>query len=270
MLNHQRYLWQRRILLVGIALVSSLLLNLLLAVKAPTQEAVFSANAALRLEENTVLMPPRFQGKIVRKVNLSSERKVIALTFDDGPSANTTPEVLNILRENDIRATFFLVGKNLKNSPEIGQQLVAEGHAVGNHTWHHWRRLMTEFTATREIEDTARLIQEITGVKTSLFRPPNGYLYNGLVDYARQRKDVVVMWSVSSDDWRGAGVPVEKLVDKVLRELHPGAIALMHDGDSDRQNMLQALPIIIEQLTQRGYEFVTVPELLQIAAQDLN
>ena len=200
---------------------------------------------------------------MIRKVKLSSGSKAIALTFDDGPSPNTTPQILAILKEKNIKATFFLIGQNLKNFPQIGQQLVANGHALGNHTWHHWHRQVTKWTIASEIEDTAALIYETTGVKTSLFRPPNGFLYNGLADYARKRKDVVVLWSIKSGDWRRHGVSVEQLINKVVETAKPGAIVLMHDGGGERSRTVQALPKIIDELTAGGYEFVTVPELLE-------
>ncbi len=264
MLNHKRLLWQYRILLF-IALFSiSIILNLSFPIKASTQDKNVPGTTVAMTQQNYFSVPQEFRGKIVRKVNPISDKKVIALTFDDGPSPDITPEILDILKEHKIKATFFVIGNNLKNFPELGKRLVAEGNAIGNHTWHHWRRLMNDFTATHEIEDTATLIYETTGVKTSLFRPPNGFLYNGLVDYAQKRKDAVILWSVDSDDWRGQKVSVDHIVDKVLDNVQPGTIILMHDGGGDRSHTVQALPKIIEEITQRGYEFVTVPELLQI------
>ncbi len=265
MLNHKRLLWQYRILLFIALFILSIILNLSIPIKASTQEGNLSGTTATIPQDNTFSVPQEFRGRIVRKVNPISDKKVIALTFDDGPSPNITPQILDILKEHKIKATFFVIGNNLNNFPELGQRLVAEGNAIGNHTWHHWRRLMNEFTATHEIEDTGTLIYETTGIKTSLFRPPNGFLYNGLVDYAQKRKDAVILWSVDSDDWRGAKVSVEHIVDKVLENVEPGTIILMHDGPGDRSHTVQALPKIIDEITQRGYEFVTIPELLQLS-----
>ncbi|HEY9612173.1 polysaccharide deacetylase family protein [Allocoleopsis sp.] len=217
----------------------------------------------------TFSVPSRFRGRIIRQVAWRSEEKAIALTFDDGPWPKTTSQILDILKENNIKATFFLIGHNLKNLPQIGQRVVAEGHAIGNHTWHHWHRPMDEFTAMREIEDTAMLLQKTTGVKTELFRPPNGFLYNGLADYALKHKDVVVTWSVDSGDWQKGSLSVEWLVKRVVEKAKPGAIILMHDGGGDRSRTVKALPKIISQLMQRGYTFVTVPEMLQIKDKEL-
>jgi peptidoglycan/xylan/chitin deacetylase (PgdA/CDA1 family) len=157
-----------------------------------------------------------------------------------------------------------LIGQNLKYFPQIGQQVVADGHAIGNHTWHHWHRPMNQFTAIREVEDTSALIYKTTGVKTSLFRPPNGFLNNGLAAYARRLQDAVVLWSVDSGDWRGHRVSVRGLVNQVIEKARPGGIVLMHDGGGDRSKTVEALPKIIEELAQRGYKFVTVPELLRM------
>lgn len=249
---------QRRILLAAITAVIILLINLLSPLKSVTQPIQ---------QQNSLAVPDRFQGEIIRQVHLSSPQKVIALTFDDGPSPDITPQVLKILKDKNITATFFLVGQNLEKFPQIGQQIQADGHALGNHTWHHWFRHMREWIAAQEIESTAQLIYEITGVRTTLFRPPYGHRYNGLVDYALKRKDVVVLWSVDSGDWRGKDVSVEGLVEQVLKEAQPGAIILMHDSGGDNNKIVQALPTIIEQLSDRGYTFMSVPQLLQLQDQ---
>lgn len=268
MFNHKRLFWLSRILLFVALFIGSILINFILPSLASIQEGTLPGTTATIPQDNSFSVPQEFRGRIVRKVNPISDKKVIALTFDDGPSPNSTPQILDILKKHKIKATFFLIGNNLKNFPELGQELVAEGNAIGNHTWHHFRRLMNEFTATQEIEDTATLIYETTGVKTSLFRPPNGFLYNGLVDYAQKRKDAVILWSVDSNDWRGQKVSVDYIVDKVLENIQPGAIILMHDGGGDRSHTVQALPKIIDEITQRGYEFVTIPELLQMGDRE--
>ena len=232
--------------------------------KAPTQPVVFSSATKSIHYLTSLAVPSRFQGVVIKQIHWRNEQKTIALTFDDGPWLSATPQVLDILKQKNIKATFFLVGQNLRHLPQVGQRMVAEGHAIGNHTWHHWHRPMDEFTAMREIEDTASLITATTGVKTHLFRPPNGFLYNGLADYALKQKYVVVAWSIDSGDWHKHGVSAERLVKRVVEKAKPGAIILMHDGGGDRSKTVQALPQIIDQLTQRGYQFVTIPEMLQM------
>lgn len=109
-----------------------------------------------------------------------NNEKVIALGIDDGPWPKTTLEMLDILKQNDVKVTFFWVGQALQANPDLAKREVGEGHAIGNHTWHHWYRRMDEATAKSEIDRTADLIYKTTGVKTALFRPPGGFLNNGL------------------------------------------------------------------------------------------
>lgn len=223
------------------------------------QEAI----APFPAPENQLLFaaPEQFQGKILKEINLPDGEQVVALTFDDGPHPTTTEQVLNILKQYDIKATFFWIGKNLKNYPKIAEKVVAEGHAIGNHTWSHPYRAMSESAAAEEIEETAALIQQITGVKTYLFRPPGGMLENGFAAYARQQNYTVVLWSADAKDYRAS---TEAIAENVLRQVKSGAIVLLHDGGGDRGNTVEALPTIIEALKMRGYQFATVPDLLQM------
>ena len=210
----------------------------------------------------TFPFPTEFRAKIVKKIKLLGTTKAIALTFDDGPWPRTTPEVLEILKKEKISATFFWVGQYLKAHPEIAKQVVAQGHAIGNHTWHHWYRQMSQPTAAQEVEDTAALIYKITGVKSLVFRPPGGLLNNGVADYAKAQNYVTVMWSVDSMDYRPYSAT--ELVQNVMRKVQPGGIVLMHDGGGNRATTVKALPEIIAQIKKLGYSFVTVPQLLEM------
>ncbi|MFN6485215.1 MULTISPECIES: polysaccharide deacetylase family protein [unclassified Nostoc] len=216
-----------------------------------------------KVENPTFTVPDKFQGKTVYKVQPTNNEKVIALSIDDGPWPKTTLEMLDILKQNDVKATFFWVGQALEANPDLAKREVAEGHAIGNHTWHHWYRRMDEATAKSEIDRTADLIYKITGVKTSLFRPPGGFLNNGLAAYAKSQKDTVIMWSLTSADTDPHAKP-QAFVNNVLKGAKPGFIVLMHDGGGDRHRTVQALPQIISGLKQQGYRFVTIPELLKM------
>lgn len=207
--------------------------------------------------------PVKFQGKTVYKAEVPNNDRVIALTFDDGPWKDTSVQMLDILKENDIKATFFWVGKSLQENPEIGKRIVADGHAIANHTWHHWYKQMDAATAKSEIERTADLIYKTTGVKTTLFRPPGGYLNNGLAAYAKSQNYAIVMWSQTSAD-TDPRAKYQVFVKNVLRDAKPGGIVLMHDGGGDRRRTVEALPQIISGLKAKGYRFVTVPELLEM------
>ena len=210
-------------------------------------------------------VPSRFQGNIISEAKLPPEKKVIALTFDDGPWPGSTAKVLDILKKNNIKSTFFVVGQNVKNYPELTKRIVTEGHTIANHTWHHWYHHMNPQTAAYEVANTTDIIYKTTGVKTSLFRPPGGNMKNGVVDYAKSNKYAVIMWSSDSVDYSRLAVP--RLINNIFRAAKPGGIVLMHDGGGDRSHTIKALPEIINKFRKQGYEFVTVPELLEMQDQ---
>lgn len=221
-----------------------------------------SLNEQLKRQNLLSAAPASFNGKIINDIKPAGNKKVIALTFDDGPWENTTRQILNILKKNNIKATFFVVGSALQNNPELGKQIVTEGHVIANHTWNHWYHFMNPQAAAFEIDQTTKLIYKLTGVKTNLFRPPGGHLSNGLVAYARSKKYATLMWSADSRDFQKP-TPAT-MVNTVLKYASPGGIVLLHDGGGDRTNTVRALPQIITKLKQQGYSFVTIPELLEM------
>ncbi|AFY44709.1 polysaccharide deacetylase family protein [Nostoc sp. PCC 7107] len=220
----------------------------------------------ITLNTNKEAIPKEFQGQTIYEAKLPIKDKFIALTFDDGPSPKNTTQVLEILKQNHIKATFFLVGQMVSFHPQIVKQIAAEGHVLGNHTWHHWYRRMDVGTAASEINRTADIIYKLTGVKTTLFRPPGGFLHNGLVDYAKSQKYAIMMWSDESGDSQRRGVATT-LIKNVEKSVKPGGIVLMHDGGGNRSRTVKALPQIIVDLTAKGYKFVTIPELLEMQTQ---
>lgn len=224
---------------------------------------------AERMEQEvrlTFAVPQQFQGKTIKQAKLSDKQKVIALTFDDGPWPKWTDRILEILKKNDIKATFFMVGEVAQEYPQLVKHVAAEGHAIGNHTWTHPYRQFDEAGASREIDRTAELLYKTAGVKTSLFRPPGGYLTNGLAAYAEKQNYVVAMWSADSIDYRRPSP--DRLAHNVLRDAKPGGIVLMHDGGGDRSHTVEALPEIIKELKKQGYKFVTLPQLLEMQGKE--
>jgi peptidoglycan-N-acetylglucosamine deacetylase len=213
-------------------------------------------------------IPNRFYSQIIRQVAVAPNRKLIALTFDDGPWPKITPKVLEILKQHQIKATFFMIGRHLRLHPEIAQQVVAAGHGVGNHSWSH--PLKSEPIETQEIiaeiENTTVSLKMITGLRTDLFRPPGGHLENGLVDYAHQKKYLTVMWTIDPADSKPE-ITAQQISDHVLKQAKPGSIILLHDGGGDRSRTLTALPKIITGLKAQGYTFVSVNELLGFQQQ---
>ncbi|WP_442938766.1 polysaccharide deacetylase family protein [Nostoc sp.] len=213
-------------------------------------------------------IPSIFQSAIIESAKLSPPQKVIALTFDDGPWPESTAEVLDILKKNQIKGTFFVIGQNVKNYPDLLKQEIAEGHVIGNHTWHHWYQFLNPQAAAYEIDHTEDIIYQTTGLKTNLFRPPGGIMHNGVVDYARNSKYTIILWSSDSIDY--SRPPVSKLIGNVFRQAKPGGIVLMHDGGGNRSKTVQALPQIIANFRKQGYRFVTIPELLEMEDKNQN
>jgi len=248
------------------------------SVAATPQEQVQNAQPASGPEKTTIAhsraqppnmvftVPPQFQGQIVHEVTPpATAEKVVALTFDDGPWRQTTEQILDILKQNNIKSTFYLVGQAIQENPTIARKVYEEGHAIGNHTWQHIMDDMDAATAARELGNTARLIYEATGgVRTYLMRPPGGNLTGELANYAKQQGYMVNMWSADSHDYL---VSAPLIVDNVLSQVKPGGIVLLHDGGGDRTATVEALPQIISGLRSQGYKFVTVPELLELQAK---
>jgi peptidoglycan-N-acetylglucosamine deacetylase len=203
--------------------------------------------------------PKAFQSQVVRNITVPSGRKVIALTFDDGPSEERTNDILYVLNQHNIKATFFVLGQNVQAYPELTKKIVQYGHAIGNHTWNHPYAQQSKASAARQVDRTTDLIYKVTGVKTQLFRPPGGYLNNGLASHAKNKQNAIIMWSVDTSDYRNSAT---KIKANILKNAKSGGIVLLHDGGGNRWNTLIALPHVIEELKKQGYEFVTIPELL--------
>ena len=188
--------------------------------------------------------------------------KQIALTFDDGPCREYTGEILEILREYNAKATFFMIGKNAKENPDIVLDVYRDGHEIGNHTYSHpeMRKLSVEKFG-EEIEKTQQVIKDITGKQPVLFRPPGGYLSNGIVDKISSNGLRTVLWSWRQDtrDWEKPNS--ETIVRKVMSNLKDGDIILFHDYVTSGSPTPDALRKLLPMLSESGYEFVTVSEL---------
>lgn len=212
-------------------------------------------------------IPKRYQGVTLNAVKPNNKDKIIALTFDDGPWPKYTEQVLDILKANNVKGTFFVIGNNMKNMPEVGKRIVTDGHIIANHTWNHWYHRLSPSVAAKEINDTEEIIYKVTGVRTNLFRPPGGVLGNGPAAYASSKKYSVIMWSADSNDYKRPAP--SRLVGNVMRFSKPGGIVLMHDGGGVRDSTVKALPDMIKKFKQQGYRFVTIPEMLELEDQQL-
>lgn len=199
---------------------------------------------------------------LVSGINLSSSRPALALTFDDGPGEDT-PQILSVLKEAQVRATFFLCGANVERDPGMARRIADEGHEIGNHTYSHPRLLgRTPGKILWEIDRAQKVITYHTGRKPELFRPPYGLRWFGLFPILARQQIRAVMWSVNGRDWK---TDSEQITQRVLRQAHPGAIILLHDGlppgeKGNRKATVDALPVILRMLG-RTYRFVTISEL---------
>jgi peptidoglycan-N-acetylglucosamine deacetylase len=198
-------------------------------------------------------------------------KPLVAITFDDGPSRYTS-QVLDTLLKYDVKATFFMIGNNVDRYPGIARRIVAEGHAIGNHTYSHpfWAPVAPPYRIRREIDKAAFSIHNATNRWPQYFRPPHGWRSPWMMQMARKEKYTVVTWTVSPDDWQH--ISSTAIEQRVLSKCGPGAVILLHDGvelkqDPQRHETVEALPVIINELKSRGYRFVTIPELTGSADQ---
>ncbi len=192
----------------------------------------------------------------------SIQDKKIALTFDDGPEEKWTPQILDILKQKNVKATFFVIGKQVQKYPEMLRQIDSEGHIVGDHTLDHVD--LTKLGAQQvdnEIESCASIIHETIGKTPKFVRPPFGF-HNPVVDNAIYSKNrIIVLWSLDTEDWTGLDAAAVKA--RIIPKMQNGFIILQHDGENPKlTGSIQALPDIIDNLRAQGYTFVTVSELL--------
>ncbi len=185
--------------------------------------------------------------------------KAVTLTFDISWGSQTAPRVLSILKEQGVKATFFLSGPWSKHHPEIVRAIVAGGHEIASHGQEHEN--LSRFDKGGIVQNIAsahRILKEVSGREARFFRPPNGDYDDLVVDTARELGYETVIWSVDSLDWKNPGA--DYMTRRVLDQAFPGAIILFHASDSSRQ-VHQALPAVIRGLRERGYKLVTLGEL---------
>ena len=178
--------------------------------------------------------------------------KVVYLTFDDGPIPEVTPWVLHLLKQENIRATFFCVGENVKKYPAVFQQVLEEGHVAGNHTFNHMQGLKSDCDSyISNVEKADHLIG------SPLFRPPHG-LFRHSQYRLLKKKYRIVMWDVLSRDF-DRSISAKEVLDHVTRFVRPGSILVFHDSLKAEKNMKEALPEAIRYLKKQGYRFETIP-----------
>lgn len=194
--------------------------------------------------------------------HVDTTEKVVALTFDDGPETPHSDEVLRILKEQDVRATFFLIGLEMERYPEATKRLATSGHEIGNHGFRHTSLVfMSERALAREIETTDQLIRSAGYDGEIPVRPPYGHKFVELPAYLAKYNRPTIMWSIAPDE--NGDASRDEIVERVLKNVSPGSIIILHAMYDHTTESRAALPALISSLKERGYRFVTVSELLK-------
>jgi peptidoglycan-N-acetylglucosamine deacetylase len=197
---------------------------------------------------------------------IETTKKIVALTFDDGPHEKYTKEILDILEEQGIKATFFVVGENAVRHPYIIRMAYLNGNIIANHSFSHADLTkISEDELKSEILRTSKAIYRIIDEYPILIRPPYGACSPKSIRTTCKLGFRTIAWSDMTNDY-DPKMTSEKIADDIITNAHPGAIIGMHDGGGNREKTVKALPIIIERLKKEGYSFLTVPELLNIEA----
>jgi peptidoglycan-N-acetylglucosamine deacetylase len=190
-----------------------------------------------------------------------ADRKFIALTFDDGPHDQATPALLDVLKKHNAKATFFVLGSRIVATAPILRRMVAEGHSIGNHTLTHAQLTNLEFDDARaEIENVTPLLRRITGTVPKVFRPPYGAVNDNVVTTARANGLAIILWSVNPND-SSYFSKATVISDRIVSSARDGDIVFMHDTS---QRSVEAVEMTIRSLSEKGFVFVTVQELIEL------
>ncbi len=196
--------------------------------------------------------------------HIETDKKVIALTFDDGPTKEYTEKVLKILDENKLKATFYLVWKDLKNNPDETKKIVEAGHEIWNHSFSHSRMVLKSSAfVKREIENTNALIRKSWYKWDIHFRPPYWKKLFILPWYLKQNNIKTVTWDVEPETYLSSWISAEEIAKNVIFEAQPGSIILLHIMFKSREETRKSISLIVAGLRKKWYKFVTVSELLK-------
>ncbi|BCJ85889.1 polysaccharide deacetylase family protein [Effusibacillus dendaii] len=197
--------------------------------------------------------------------------KMVALTFDDGPDPRFTPAVLQILKARNLSATFFIIGQNASEHPELVQEIAKDGHIVANHSYTHPHlENLTKDQVDSQLSETDHVLQQILGPGAPVpvyFRPPRGNLSSNIEETASEMNKQIILWNVCVENHTTTTPKeVEKRVMKLIDQNH-GGVLLAHDGGLDRTLTIQSLPLILDDLKREGYQIVPLPVYLHTRSQ---
>jgi peptidoglycan-N-acetylglucosamine deacetylase len=220
---------------------------------------VLSLLSADAQDSNTTPSPSPSPSKPGTYSQVRVDQPYIAMTFDDGPSAENTPRLLEMLKQRNIKATFFLIGQNAAANPELVRRILAEGHEIGNHSWTHPQlSKLSDDRVTAEITKTQDAIKDASGFTPTLLRPPYGAITPRQREWiANQFGLNIILWSVDPLDWKRPGASV--ITQRILSQVRPGGIILSHDI---HKQTVDAMPATLDGLIAKGYKFVTVSQLI--------
>lgn len=223
-------------------------------------EGATSPGSPSSYQQSLAAKPVRTPGpdtKIIR--SWPTGRKWVALTYDDGPHPEHTPKLMDLLKSKNVKATFFVLGPMVEKSPEVAKALAEAGFEIANHTVNHKEfRRMSKEQIREEIDGATKIIKEVTGTEPKVMRPPYGQAPKNVQEVTDELGLRIVTWNVDTEDWKRA--PAEKMRDTILKNVSDGAIILMHDTHGER--VYDATAQVIDEVRAKGYEFVTVSELL--------
>jgi peptidoglycan/xylan/chitin deacetylase (PgdA/CDA1 family) len=228
----------------------------------PAEDAVLQDNPlAKRLNKPSSMpsVPPAGARISYSSVNIT--QPVVAMTFDDGPHPSLTPKLLDLLKERNIKCTFFLIGQNVKAYPQIVRRIIAEGHEIGAHTYTHCSLTSRSDAQIRsELQRSEEVLMSAANYRPQLIRPPYGAINTRIKQLMFSEFGYsTIMWSVDPQDWRRPGVSV--VTSRLVSGARPGAIMLAHDIHPPT---IQAMPAMFDQLLAKGYQFVTVSQLMNM------
>ena len=212
-------------------------------------------------------MWPTSQVYVRSFIGLERGSPYVALTYDDGPNDPDTLKLMDVLARHDVKATFFLLGRFVRQKPEIARALVSAGHVIGNHSWDHPRLILaSDAELRRQVQQTQSVIFDACGVMPTLFRPPFGGRRPGTLQTVRALGLEPIMWNVTCYDWKPTSA--DRVVAHARRQIRGGDVILMHDGDqramgADRSHTVDGTERVVAYCKSKGYQFVTIPEMMK-------